>query len=189
MMCRLQNETSQATRSRGMTLMEMMVAIAIASLVFTAVAMLSIYTARSFVAMGNYDDLDRYSRNALDVMSREIRQTRSLVFYQTNMLIFEDNDGATNLVYQWSPSTGLLTRTKANQVSVLLTNCDSLAFGVSQRNPSNNFAFHPATNSITGQFDVSQAKLIDVSWRCSRQILGQKINTESVQTAKIVMRN
>jgi len=28
-----------------------------------------------------------------------------------------------------------------------------------------------------------------VSWKCSRTILGAKINTESVQTAKIVLRN
>jgi hypothetical protein len=33
------------------------------------------------------------------------------------------------------------------------------------------------------------AKLVDVSWLCSRKILGRKVNTESVQTAKIVMRN
>ena len=174
---------------RAMTLMEMLIAVAIASLVFAAVAALSVYTTRSFVAMGNYADLDQYSRGALDTMSREIRQTRSLVSFQTNRLVFEDNDGATNLVYHWDPVSGLLTRQKGNQVSVLLTNCDFLTFGVSQRNPSNSFAFHPATNSITGQFDVSQAKLVDVSWRCSRQILGQKVNTESVQTAKIVMRN
>ena len=32
-------------------------------------------------------------------------------------------------------------------------------------------------------------KLVSVSWRCSRTILGQKVNTESVQTAKIVIRN
>jgi hypothetical protein len=31
--------------------------------------------------------------------------------------------------------------------------------------------------------------MIDVSWKCSREILGAKINTESVQTAKIVIRN
>ena len=33
------------------------------------------------------------------------------------------------------------------------------------------------------------AKLIDVSWKCSRKIMGEKLNTESVQTAKIVIRN
>ena len=32
------------------------------------------------------------------------------------------------------------------------------------------------------------AKLIKLNWTCSRTILGQAVNTESVQTAKIVMR-
>jgi len=35
-------------------------------------------------------------------------------------------------------------------------------------------------------FDV--AKVIDVSWVCSRTIFGRKENTESVQTARIVIR-
>jgi hypothetical protein len=35
----------------------------------------------------------------------------------------------------------------------------------------------------------SQVKLISVSWRCSRTILGAKVNTESVQTAQICIRN
>ena len=62
----------------GMSLMEMLVAAAIGSLLLTAVAYLSLYSARSFVALGNYADLDQLSRNALDVMSRDIRQSKSL---------------------------------------------------------------------------------------------------------------
>ena len=172
----------------GMTLIEMLVAVGIGSIVFAAVAMLTLFTARSFVAMGNYNDLDRYSRNALDVMSREIRQTRSLSSFATNRLQFVDNDGG-SLIYNWNPNTGVLSRQKGATTTTLLTDCDYLKFGISQRNPSNLFQFYPATNNITGQLDVSLCKLVDVSWRCSRQILGQKVNTESVQTAKIVLRN
>ncbi|MEJ2010407.1 MAG: hypothetical protein P8Z30_20015, partial [Acidobacteriota bacterium] len=72
---------------------------------------------------------------------------------------------------------------------VLLTNCEYLAFGISQRNPSNEFCFYPATNTTTSKLDPSLCKLVDVSWKCSREIFGKKVNTESVQTAKIVMRN
>jgi hypothetical protein len=35
----------------------------------------------------------------------------------------------------------------------------------------------------------SAAKLIQVSWICSRDILEARFNTESVQSAKIVIRN
>lgn len=177
------------SRCSGMELVELLIAVGIGALVLAAVASVTVFTARSFVALRNYDELDRFSRNALDVMSRDIRQTRSLVFYQTNTLLFQDNDGATNLLFHWEPSTGVLVRQKAGISTVLLTNCDRLSFQIYQRNPSNNFNFYPATNNITGKFDPTMCKLVNVSWTCSRQILRQKVNTESIQTAKIVLRN
>ena len=79
---------SQSQRRRGVTLIELLASVGVGSLVLTVVAMLTVFTARSFEALKNYDSLDRYSRNALDTMSREIRQTRALTYYQTNKLIF-----------------------------------------------------------------------------------------------------
>jgi hypothetical protein len=174
------------TRSRlggvlAMTLVEMMVATGIGSIVLAAVATLSMYGARSFVAMGNYGDLDRVSRNALDLMSREIRQTRGLTNFTSTALSFRDFDGFP-LVYKYDPTARTLSRVKTNSTRVLLEQCDYLKFNISQRNPSNNFEFYATTN-------LKVVKLIDLSWRCSRTILGAKVNTESVQTAKIVIRN
>ena len=164
------------------TAVEFVVASGISVIVLGAVGATTIFTARSFVAMGNYADLDRQSRNALDIMSREIRKTLSLTSFATNKLTFQDHDGKTNLTYTYSSSAATLTRTKAGTNTVLLKQCDFLRFGMSQRNPSNNFTFYPAT-------DYSKAKLIDISWKCSRSIMNKKINTESVQTAKLVIRN
>jgi prepilin-type N-terminal cleavage/methylation domain-containing protein len=169
------------TRFCGMTLVEMLIAVAIGSLVFAAIGKLTLFTARSFVALGNYNDLDNASRNALDTLSREIRQTKALTQYNTNKLVFTDYDGL-SLTYEWDATARTLTRSKSGQVQVLLRQCDSLMFGKSQRNPSNNFGFYAST-------DAKTTKLIDVSWRCSRQIFQKKVNTESVQTAKIVIRN
>ena len=173
---------SIANRNRsGMTLMELLVAGSIAMLVLTAIAMLSMFSARSFVAMGNYADLDAASRDALDKMSREIRQTKSLISFSPTKLVFQETDSST-LTYEYNPGAATLTRLKGGNNTVLLQQCDFLNFHISQRNPSNAFSFYPATTATT-------AKLIDVSWRCSREILGAKVNTESVQTAKIVIRN
>src|SRR4051812_1025226 len=91
-------------RRCGMTLVEMLVACGLGTIVFTAVASFTILTSRSFAALRNYDSLDRYSRNALDTLTRDIRQVRSLTSYQTNRLVFMDYDGATNLTYNWNPS-------------------------------------------------------------------------------------
>jgi hypothetical protein len=165
----------------GGTLMETLVATSVAGLVFATVATLWMFSMRSFAALGNYGDLDATSRNALDTMSREIRQTRALTNFSSTTLMFEDYD-TNSLVYTYDTSARTLTRQKGGTNTVLLVQCDYLNFDISQRNPSNNFTFYPTTNP-------SQAKLVDVSWRCSRQIMGSKVNTESVQTAKIVIRN
>jgi len=62
---------------------------------------------------------------------------------------------------------------------VLLTGCDYFCFNVFQRNPTNQFWFpyDCSTNAY-------MTKLVNVSWKCSRKILGAKVNTESVQTAQ-----
>jgi hypothetical protein len=150
-------------------------------LVFGAVATLWMFSARSFVALGNYGDLDAASRNALDTMSRDIRQTRALTNFINTKLIFDDYDN-TPLTYVYDSGAGTLTKQKNGANTVLLKQCDYLNFDISQRNPSANFTFVSTSN-------LTEVKLIDVSWRCSRQIMGSKVNTESVQTAKIVIRN
>jgi hypothetical protein len=74
--------------------------------------------------------------------------------------------------------TGTTTR-------VLLTECDRWDFKLFTRAPnvtSTNIVFNPTQ-------DLNACKLIDMSWKCSRTILGQPVNTESVQTAKVVLRN
>ncbi len=168
---------------RGWTLVEMMVGIGAGSLLLGAVAQITVFTARSFVAMGNYADLDRASRNALDVMSREIRCAKSVGSFSTSSLQLTNIDG-TVFSYTYNPSTSKVTRNFGSESTVLLTGCDYFYFHIFFRNPTNQFWF---VNSSTNQPYLT--KLVDVSWKCSRKILDQKVNTESVQTAKIVIRN
>ncbi|MGC3957238.1 MAG: hypothetical protein QM813_04500 [Verrucomicrobiota bacterium] len=167
-----------------MTLLEMLVAVGIGMMVMAAVGALMFYTVRSYVALGNYNDLDQASRFALDAMSRDIRQVRNVNYCSTNLLYVND----WTLCYWWNPNPNdrRLYRYELSgsawKSTILLEQCDYLRFGMSQRNPSNNFSFYPTTGTTT-------AKLLDVSWTCSREIFNKRANTESVQTAKIVIRN
>jgi len=68
------NPPARRTRSGG-SLLEMMITSSVGMIVMAAVASLSLFTARSFVASGNYADLDRASFVALDTLSRDIRQS------------------------------------------------------------------------------------------------------------------
>ncbi|MCX8091220.1 MAG: hypothetical protein N3I86_09895 [Verrucomicrobiae bacterium] len=173
----------QGRSSVGASLIETLVAIAAGMVVMGAIGTFSIFTARSFVSSGNYADLDRDSFAALDTLTRDIRQSRELLAFSTNRLTLRDNDNAT-LIYEYEPATQRLVRRKNGVTQVLLTQCDFLRFAIYQRTPASGWNWYPvATNAI------STTKLIDVSWKCSRKILGAKLNTESVQTAKVVIRN
>jgi len=173
--------SSPRQRCAGISLVEVMIAVTLGMMALAAMASLSLFTARSFVASGNYADLDRKSFVALDNLSRDIRQSRELKAFTTHKLTLRDNDDAT-LIYEYDPSTGQFTRQKNGLTTVLLEQCDFLNFAIYQRNPTNGWNWYPASSPAT-------AKMIDVSWKCSRKILGAKVNTESVQTAKVVIRN
>ena len=168
-----------------MTLVETLIATGVGSIVMAALLALFLFSARSFAALANYVDLDNKSRNALDTMSSDIRQADFLTSYQTNQLVFQTTDTTNTLAltYFYDPVATTLTRTLGVRSTVLLTNCTSLNFGIFARNP------------LGGQWDtysngvVSNCKLVQLTWVCQRGILGGRIaNTESVQSAKVVMR-
>ncbi len=178
-----------------MTLPEMMVSVAVGSLLLAAASSLWVFGSRSFVAMGNYNDLDARSRNALDQMSREIRQATAVTSFDdlgdTRRLMITNATWGTGATYTWRASDKTLTCQKAGAAEqVYLTGCDRWSFQLYQRVPQKggSYAFYPATNTA-GVIDLSTCKLINMTWKCSRTILGSKVNTESVQTAQIVLRN
>jgi Tfp pilus assembly protein PilW len=168
-------------RRSGMTLVEILLTSLIGSIVLAVVATLTIFAARSVLAMTNYSELDRMSRNCLDFLTRDIRQASGLANFNSNRIVLNIASNTT-CTYTYDRGLGTLTRVAGTERTVLLKGCDQLTFQVSQRNPSNDFTFYKADTLAT-------AKLIDVSWKCSREIKAQKVNTESIQTAKIVMRN
>ena len=131
--------------------------------------------------LADYVDLDVKSRNALDRISQEIRQAAGLQSYSTSQLIFT-NDDLTTLTYTYDSAGKKLTRSQGGATQVLLTQCDSLNWYMYQRNMTN------GTDEPIPTSDKNQCKLIKLTWVCSRTILGKRANTESVQSAEIVIR-
>jgi hypothetical protein len=179
-----------------MSLVEVMVATAIGMMVLASVASMSLYGARSSLALNNYTDLDSKSRYALDVISRELRQATAVTDFQINgtnswLTVTNATQGVTvTLTYNANQRTVTLDKT-GQQTLTNLTECDQCNFGLYQRTPwvtSTNVFFIPATNS-SGAIDKSLCKLVSLSWKCSRSIMAQKVNTESVQAAQIVLRS
>jgi len=142
---------------------------------------ISVLSGRSFAAFYNYVDLDDNNRIAMDTLTRDLRECNRVTSCSSSTLVIEDSDGV-SVTYAFNAGTKRLTRTKAANVRTLLQGCDSLTFAIAQRNPvSGTYDVYPTATPAT-------AKVVNVSWNCSRQILGRTANTENVQTARIVIR-
>jgi prepilin-type N-terminal cleavage/methylation domain-containing protein len=188
-------------RCSGLTLVELLIAIGISGIIFVAVGMMIFFSGRSYAALANYVDLDNKSRQALDLMSKEIRQvdgvtgigTVTLTGGQvvTNQLVLsgkETNGAAYTITYTYTPTSAnkTLTRSKVGGLypgtNTLLTGCTYLNFGMFTRVPKD------GTLDQFSSTDYATCKVVEIDWICSRKIFNQSDNTESVQSAKVVIR-
>ena len=178
---------------QAFSLFEFMIAAAISSIVLSMIMMLYLFGLRSFGAMSNYAEMSSKSRRALDVMARDIRQATIVLSFNTNLPIKSlklstyDLAGPCTVTYSWDSTARVLTCAKVDNANNLttttnLTGCDFWTFNLFQRTPTNAYTFYPTT-------DLRLCKLINMSWKCSRTILGKKVNTEDVMTAEVVLRN
>jgi type II secretory pathway component PulJ len=169
----------------GWTLPEMMIALGLGTLVLAAMVAVSITVSRAMMSIGNYNDLDRKSSRTLDMFSRDVRNSAAIVTNTSTYLLMTNSYEGSLTSYGWDGSN-VVNRTftiNGNTSRIaMLTNCDIFSFQYYQRNPNGNFIF--VTSSVPAQI-----KLVSVSWKCSRTVLGTKLNTESVQTAIVVLRN
>ena len=171
-----------------MTLIEMMVTMAVAGILTTAVIGFIVYTTRGFAGMMNYVEMEAQSRAALDSILRDVRQAVALSnavnTSSVRSLTFGDVDSQP-LTYTWSLANRTLTRTRADGSStVLLSQCDNFNFSLYKRNTTNQ-TYNQYPTSVTN----GDCKVIQITWLCSRTNTGVRQNNECVQTAKIVMRN
>lgn len=170
----------------GMTLVELMVTSGLAVLVLTMVMVLFVSSLQNFAGLGNYAMLTGQSRMALETISREVRESTRVLVIQTNgatkQLVLTNSLEGKTISLDWDASTGLLTMDKTGEATqTRLTGCERWDFSMYQRNPKAGWSFVPTSN-------LAQCKLINMSWKCVRTVIGRH-NTETVVTAQIVMRN
>lgn len=173
---------TRADKRAGSTLVEALISTGITALLILVLVSLTMFSGRAFAAFYNYVDLDDHNKIAMDTLTGDLRECNRLVAFTSTEITMEDSDGV-NITYTYNPVEQTLKRKKIGEPKTLLTGCDTLKFVVAQRNPVGGSydEYHEAGNPAT-------AKVVQVSWNCSRTILGQKVNTESVQTARIVIR-
>ncbi|MCI0747322.1 MAG: hypothetical protein L0Y58_18105 [Verrucomicrobia subdivision 3 bacterium] len=182
MVCKITSTKPARRRAAGFAMTEALFAAGVTTLMVVVLCNFIMFSSRSFAALYNYVDLDDDNRVAIDRITRDVRQANRVKSANTSTLVLEDADGL-DLTYAYNTTQRTLTRTKAGVTEVILKECDRLTFTMGQR------------NAINGTYDIYETaapatcKVVNVSWLCSRGIFGLKENTESVQTARIVIRN
>jgi prepilin-type N-terminal cleavage/methylation domain-containing protein len=175
---------------RAWTLVEMMVAVAIFTLGGAALMGLYVFSVKSMAAMYNYCLLDQYNRQAMDQLTREIRQSKQVLSYTTNSITVRtaNDDGTTgpDVTYAFSPTTKRLLRISSEGTSkALLNDCSLLSFQLFTRCPS---------NAVFGSFPVAinnwsnTVKVLQLTWKTSMTLPSGIVNSENIQTARIVIR-
>src|SRR5882762_1999593 len=154
-------------RRGGWMLAESMVAIAIGITFLVAMTGVFISSSINFVDIGNYINMDRQGRNALDRMTSNIRNAKVLTSFDPAKLVFNyDSTGTTNLTYRYDSSTAVLTEEwkvgGSTTVKTLMTGCASLAFSLYNRDLA------PTTDTSPGG-----GKVIGIAWNCTSTSLGR----------------
>jgi len=172
---------SKTQSAAGLTMIELMVAVGLSSLLLLVLMMLTIYSSRSFLAISNYVALDQASRKALDDLTLKVRESDGVLRCSQHRLDLSYHSDT--LTYEFIPEKKALVRTWNGNTKLILEGCDSFWFSPYQRNPVGG-----SYNQYAATMDVDVAKIIQVSWVCSRKAMGGLVNSESVQSAKIVIR-
>lgn len=175
-------------RVSGLSLTELLVATGMGLVVLMVLGVLGMHALRSFVAMGNYASLDARSRLALDKMSRDIRQATEVTIFEPDgpvrRLKLTNALAGGSLEYTWYAEHRVLYCDTDGEPAVYLTECDDWSIAMYRRNPQPG-----ATNGFFPTADKRLGKMVEMNWTCSRTLLGQKLQTESVQSARMVLRN
>lgn len=158
-----------------------MIAMALAGMLTGA--MLTLFTSgtKELVRMFHYCDLNGSIQLTVDTLTRDVRNANRVTAYTPTSLVLEAVN-APPVAYIFDPAGRTLTRTQGGRPQELLTDCESLTFRLSARNPMKAFGgFLPTANP-------ADCKVVSVSIKSFRMLLGRKQITENVTTANIVIR-
>ena len=177
--------TNTYTRTRhrrsGFSLVEYLVTLTITVLMIALGAAASENFLRAVAFLTNSVDIDAKNRLAIDRMSREIRGCDGVDSVWSNGLVLRV--GTTLTSFEYNPEKRELIRDADTGTEVYLKGCDYVRFDLFRRNPlGGRYNEYPTATP-------TNCKIVQVSWVCSRRLLGFKANTGRMESARFVIRN
>ena len=166
---------------RGFSLVELVVALAITSIVLLAVAVVALQSTTSLATLCNHLELSEQNQQAAAQLANDLRACQAVTGYSTNGLVLQLPGGST-VTYSYSSNAKTLTRTQGGSAKVLLAGCQFIEFRIYQRNPIGGaYDIYPTADTAT-------CKVVKANWSCSKILQGDRLNSGNMTTGYIVIR-
>jgi hypothetical protein len=164
----------------------MVVATGIFSAAVAGLSALYLFSATSLTSLADYAALDKANRQAMDLLTKEIRQAKQVTSCSVSppSITILRGDGLT-VTYSFSQESKTMRRDVSDGThQILLKNCSLLSFKLCQRNPiGGTYDVYPVATNNWKQ----TVKVIQLSWKTSYSLPNHLVS-ENVQTARIVIR-
>ncbi len=167
----------RARPGRGMTLMEVMISLGLITLFFAAAISAVDFTGRSALGVLNYTQMNAESRSGLELFSRDARMAVDVTAFSQTSITFLLPGAAGSVTYALDSSANTFVRTPTvGNARILMTRVDELEF------ERFNLLNQPASNHL-------ETKQIQLQSRMERRVLGRFRTTDSVISARFILRN
>lgn len=165
--------TDLPDKKRGFTLAELLVALAIMSIVLASMYPAIIQLAQGSESVVNYTEMNTLTRNALERFGRDARMARNIKL-ATDYRVILDVQGV-DVEYRYYPDVGAFYREVNGNQQLLLTDSEDLLF-----------SFYDLRQNPTT--DINEVKHVQLEAEMQRQVL-QLFNTNYIISARFMMRN
>ncbi len=171
--------------SHGMTLVELMIGMTLASVLMTAVLSSFLYLGRSGIALANYNDMEQQARLGLERFAEDVRQASDLVWDSDTQVSL--SVGAATVIYGYDAARKSVYRETGGVRHTILDGIETFVF--------TGYAITGAPVVFTASDPASRlqashnTKQLQVSMRAVRTRATVATATNAVLSARFILRN
>lgn len=166
-------------RRRGITLVELLIAVGLSSVILTGVMSSFAFLSRGTIVTSDYADMDRQARYALEQFAREVRMASDVSNFTTDSVTLTVKDGATSYTVNYTHVPALRAFYRAYGTAdqkLLISGVDAFQL---QRYT---LLQTPATNDL-------ETKQLQLDLRATRTGPARAFASNNVISARYIMRN
>ncbi|HVU35006.1 MAG TPA: prepilin-type N-terminal cleavage/methylation domain-containing protein [Opitutaceae bacterium] len=179
------NRTATPRPRSGFTLVEVMIAAALAAFVLVAILTTFLFLARSGVNLQNYSDMEAQGRRSLETFAEDVRQASAISWSSSTSVTLTVN--STAITYAYNSSAGTFTRAASGTTTTLITGIVSGTFSFTAYNVAGTQLPLATTADLTAA--GTSTKQLQISLEASRTNNTVAQATNVVLSARFILRN